>query len=322
MAAKPKFTDDEIRAARRWVADGMSLRAAAKKLGYGTDGHKALSNRIARQERAEQEAHVESDRRYRQRQRDRAQASRQGQPWNPDALTPAEATAAVIEAGADPVPSPDHVPRELPEAHRRPRAPRPSGRPAQAQPATQIRRLPDGTMSPPGAPELPPGFTIGTVLTPDAFGRRITQERFKWLLSCAAAEGRLLEDPRYPGQGRYGQTVLGDIRCFVWLGNPADLDTFSRYASANYVPPAGMATGRILVLDDSGEPNQETLADWQARNRRDAQEYADRDLSRWAVVDPTGHAVVTKTSRAAADEALARHQARFDVPLHLEEVTR
>jgi hypothetical protein len=175
-------------------------------------------------------------------------------------------------------------------------------------------------MFPVGSPELPDGVRLGTVITPDAFGRRIGRDRFRWLLSCAAAEERLLEDARYPGKGRYSQTVNGEMRCFIWLGNPADLDTFNRYASANYVPPAGLATGRVLLMGDNREPNEETEADWQSRTRADAQAFADRDTSRWAICDPTGRALVSKPGKEEAEDALTRWSKNSDVPLHLEQV--
>jgi hypothetical protein len=277
---------------------------------------------MAKQEREEREASAVSADRSRQRYRDRELATRQGQPWVADGLTSGEARAAQDALGVDPVPAPDFVPAEFPRPHRRERTPRQSGRPAPAQPLTQIRRLPTGEMDPPGSPELPPGHSLGTVIGPTAFGRRITQQRFRWLLSCAAAEERLLEDARYPGRGRYSQTVDGHRRSYVWLGPPADLDTFNRYASANYEPPAGMATGRVILMGSSGEPDEEREADWLSRRDADRQALAARDTSRWAICTPDGHALVTKPGREEAEDALARWSAKSDAPLHLEEVVR
>jgi hypothetical protein len=326
MPAKPRVTENEIRQARRWIADGESVRGAARRLGYGTDGHKSLQRRIDRQARAEQEASTESQQRARQRYRDREQATRHGQPWVTDGVTAEDVAEAGAALGVDPVPDPQHVPAEFSPPDRV--ADRDHG-PAPRESFT-IRRRSDGTMYPDGAPELPDGVERALCLTMAACSRaflvwstNVRQTRF--VLSCAVAEGRLLPHPKY--SERFQQLVASQ-RVYIWPGvrSEKEIHAFARwcYSSRVYQPPGG--TTKILSVygpAGGGDDPSDAELQWRDERAQALREYEDRDTRRFQIRrSDTDEVILTTTGEEHARERGESHGSRLGTDVYLQEVPR
>jgi hypothetical protein len=309
---------------------GESGRAVARALGCD---HRNLARAIAKQEKAEREATAASQDRARQRFRDHALATKQGQPWNPDALSHEDVAEAGAALGVDPVPDPAYVPREFPLVARKPEPPKTTRR-RKAQPvedSRDLRRLPDGTST--GRYELPEGVSHGYVISgPSDFGLKYDSDLIQ-VLAAAGQEGRLLEDPRYPGQNRFSQPGTRDR---VWLGRRRDMIPFASYVRANYepLPARGPQPGRVLGVftldpingvqsvsrDGSSERDHR---EWLQRNRDNAEDLAEEDKRRFEIrrLD-TNERIATYTGIEHATARAESHARTLGVDVQPVEVPR